>query len=139
MKKFLFRLDRVLEYRRMNVDLEKTRLGVLERQMEALVAMRAQLDEDFRRQVSEVAMDPQERLAFGEYAQFLKVELSRLEAQRLRKAAELNEQRDKYVAATQKLEVLERLKSKQFNDWEFAANKEVDDLAMDSFLSRWRA
>lgn len=139
MKRFLFRLDRVLEYRRMNADLEKTRLGVLERQMETLLAMRLRLDEEFQRQQAEVAMDPQERIAFGEYAQFLKIELSRLEAQRLRKAGELDEQRQKYVAATQKLEVLVRMKSKQFDEWEFAANKEVDDLAMDSFLARWRA
>lgn len=139
MKKFLFRLDRVLEFRRMNVDLEKTRLGVLERQMETLLAMRTRMDEEFQRQQAEVAMDPLERIAFGQYAQFLKVEVSRLEAQRLRKAAEVDEQRKKYVDATQKLEVLERMKSKQFTEWEFSANKEVDDLAMDSFLARWRA
>ena len=54
------------------------------------------------------------------------------------KQLEVDAQRQRYVLANQAAEVLDRVKSKQRKDWDLQLGKELDGLAMDSFLSRWK-
>lgn len=137
MKRFAFRLERVLDLRRMEADMEQNKLAALEVEMEKLRDRLRSLADAYQHQVSVVSTDPYERRQLNDYrlrfeSTHRQVEADLAQGQR---AAEV--QRAQYIAARQKVEVLEKVKHKQKEDWEKQLQKELDDMAMDSFLARW--
>lgn len=138
MKKFQYRLQKVLEYRKMQADVEEGKLAARRRELELLRGRRAEMEEAWLAVRGGVHADPMERAALSSYRQDYEVRRRKLEQDMHQKAQEVDAQLGVYVRAKQKSEVLEKVKLKQHDDWEKAFQKELDELAMDSFLSRWK-
>lgn len=137
MKRFQFRLERVLDLRRMEADLEKNKLAALEMEMEKLRDRLRSLADAYQHQVSVVSTDPYERSQLTDYRLRFESTHRQVEADLAQRERAAETQRAQYLAARQKVEVLEKVKRKQREDWERQLQKELDDMAMDSFLSRW--
>jgi len=117
--------------------MEQNKLAALESEIEKLHDQLRSLADAYQHQVSVVSTDPDERAQLTQYR--LRFETAQRQAEsdlaQCRRAADL--QRARYVAARQKVEVLEKVKRKQREDWERELQKELDEMAMDSFLARW--
>ncbi len=137
MKKFAFRLERVLAYRRAQAGAEKAKLSVIEAEFVARCNALEQLNADFAQEVRDVLPSPPARAELGRYRMLVETQRLTLAARIAEKKAEVGRQRDRYVEANQAAEVLEKVKSKQRKDWDQQLIKELDSLAMDSYLSRW--
>ncbi len=137
MKRFEFRLARVLDLRRMEAEMEANNLARLEGEMEKLHDRLRELADAYQHQVSIVSTDPLERAALGQY---------RVDSESRKRAAEtriraqeqaISAQRALYQVAKQRVEVLERVKKRQRGEWDRQFQKELDDMALDSYLARW--
>lgn len=138
MKKFTFRLERVLEYRKLQADIEEGKLARLRRESEALATRQAELDSAWKMAQAAASAQPEERVWLSAYRRDYEHRRAKLTLERTRKNQELAAQQAVWVAAKQRAEVLAKVKAKQYQEWERGFQKELDDLAMDSFLARWK-
>lgn len=138
MKRFSFPLERVLVYRRSQADLEKAKLAALETQLSELRRQQMELQDAFRNEVAQVGANPQARAELGRYRMVVETQSMRLAKRFSEIQAQVLAQRDQYIKANQAAEVLVKVKDKQKKSWEHEMQKELDSLAMDSYLSRWK-
>jgi flagellar export protein FliJ len=137
MKKFDFRLERVLELRRLEADLEQARLAAQENNLDSLRRQITQLDDDYCRERDATSGNPLEREQLNWFRQAYESRRRQAEAEVHAQEQRLARQREATIAARQKVEVLEKVKQKQRKDWERQLQKELDEAAMDSFLAKW--
>ncbi|WP_031500657.1 hypothetical protein [Bryobacter aggregatus] len=138
MKRFAFRLERILSYRRAMADLEHARLQRIENEVASRRANLERLNVDFAMEVARASPDSPSRAELGRYRRFVEAERIRLRTRIAEKEVELRQQREIYNRANQGAEVLNKVKLKQKKIWESELQKELDSLAMDSYLSRWK-
>ncbi len=138
MKRFAFRLERVLAYRTAQVGVEKAKLSAVEAELQARRQALEDVNADFAREVRDVFPTPPARTELGRYRLLVESERIAHDARIIEKQVEVDAQRQRYVLANQAAEVLNKVKSKQRKDWEQQLGKELDGLAMDSYLSRWK-
>ncbi len=138
MKRFQFPLERVLRFRRTQAEVEQAKLTKLETEMSQLRQKRSEVVEAFRTEVQRVGADSRERLELGRYRMVVETQLLRLDQSIAEKAKQVAAQKNLYVKAKQAAEVLDKVKDKQYKNWEKDLQKELDALAMDSYLSRWK-
>ena len=138
MKRFMFRLERVLAYRTAQLGVEKAKLSAVESELQARRQALEAVNADFAREVKDVFPTPPARTELGRYRMLVESERIVLGARIAEKQLEVDAQRQRYVLANQAAEVLDRVKSKQRKDWDLQLGKELDGLAMDSYLSRWK-
>lgn len=138
MKRFNFPLERVLKFRRTQADIEKAKLAAIEGELKKIRAEIESLAQSFADEVKSVAATPTARAELGRYRMVVEHQTLKLTEKLHAKQAELEQQRLLYTRANQAAEVLEKVKTKQKQGWERELQKELDDLAMDSFLARWK-
>lgn len=138
MKKFQFSLERVLKFRRTQADAEKARLTAKESELAAARQELATLIEAFQQEVRNVAPNPADRAELGRYRVVVETQAIRVNQKIQEKQVEVARQRELYVKANQAAEVLTKVKEKHKKTWEVELQKELDSLAMDSFLARWK-
>jgi hypothetical protein len=138
MKRFQFPLERVLRYRRSQADLERAKLSRLEGEMAKLRRQRQDLIEGFQAEVRQAGASSLQRLELGRYRMVVERQAQRLDQAIGEKAQQVAGQREVYLKANQAAEVLQKVKGKQYLNWEKELAKELDALAMDSYLSRWK-
>jgi flagellar biosynthesis chaperone FliJ len=138
MKRFHFSLERVLTYRRSQADIEKAKLAALESQLTAIREELATLNEAFQREVRIVAAHPTDRAELGRYRMVVETQTLRLNQRIAEKQTQILNQRALYMKANQASEVLTKVKDKQRKTWDQQLQKELDSLAMDSYLARWK-
>ncbi len=138
MKRFLFPLHRVLLYRRTQADLEKARLVTLEAELSQLRHQLDTLNQSFQNELRIVLPNPQARTELGRYRMVVETQALQLNRQITGKQSEIAKQNELYVKANQAAEVLTKLKDRQKHNWDQDLQKELDSLAMDSYLSRWK-
>lgn len=138
MKRFEFRLERVLAYRRAQAGVEKAKLSTAESELQTRSRALDDVNANFAHEVETVLATPPARAELGRYRRLVEAERSVLSARIAEKKIEVEVQRQSYLKANQASEVLERVKSKQRAEWERQLQKELDSLAMDSYLSRWK-
>ena len=141
MKKFEFRLGRVLEWRRRQAELEELKLTQLLAEAQRLEDARRALEETRLQSQREIVTNPspsaQDLWLLRDYLsdakrqehgllQQLAEQLRRVEAQRLRT-----------MEARQRREALEKLKQGRYDEWRREAEKEMESLASEAFLARW--
>lgn len=141
MKRFVFRLESVLRWRRSQFEHEQNRLRELAAERDRIRLRLRELDEDRRRQEHEL-------LASGVLSG---AELSALDAWRQRQRAErerceqalgeaerrVAEQRERLLAARRRLRLLEKLKERRYAEWQAEADREMEALAAECHLARW--
>ncbi|MEZ5353653.1 MAG: hypothetical protein R2762_13525 [Bryobacteraceae bacterium] len=146
MKKFQFPLERLLEFRRLQEEMERARMlrlaaeiGQIEQQRSELARVEGRAADDVRRATaagSFPVVAPLSALpAFRERVRRLD---RRMESQK----AELTRQMDAQTAllrqARQRSEVLERCREKAFEQWRAAMEHEMENLAGELHLAKWK-
>ncbi len=141
MTRFHFRLQKVLEWREKQLELEEARF---QRQMAevaeidgaraALQAAEFDAEMEIRRGGSVLG---QELAALSGYRRFAHLRMSQLAADRAQAVSRLSEQERTMMEARRRCRLLERLKQRRLAEWESARDKELDEMAAESYLARW--
>jgi hypothetical protein len=136
MKRFEFRLDRVAAWREEQLELEESRLHLLQGELQHLEARRAALDSEeaasahaLVRAASLTAEDLHREDRFRRYA------ARERELIALKKTAterSINEQRARVLEARKKLELLKRLRAKRLAAWTADLDRELEQQAADA-------
>ena len=141
MKQFEFRLQRVLELRSQQADIERTRLqslangrARLARDRGSLLQQQGRAATDLRNAQSVFGSDLGAVAAYDRYVQkrrlILDKQLAQIEQQITVQSAALRE-------AERKVKLLEKLKERKLVEWTTERDKELEALAAESYLARF--
>jgi flagellar export protein FliJ len=142
MKRFEFRLARVRDFRRQQLEVEEAKL-------EVLLAERKQLDAESARLEREVSgtrqslmvtgsVEAQELIAADRYLRHLGEEAKRQAAKMADWQERARQQEEAMVAARRRVRLLEKLEAKQFALWTAEADREQENLSAELYLARWK-
>lgn len=142
MTSFVFRLERILHWRRSALSIEQARLENLRVQARAVETARAQLERDRELRQREIVngneVSGKELLqldAFREWAARQHVALGERAASLY---AAIEGQAARVLAADRALRLLERLKERRREAWTAQENRELEALAGESAVAQWR-
>jgi flagellar export protein FliJ len=141
MKRFEFRLDRVRDFRRQQLELEETKL-------ERLHAEHRELDAEFLRLENEAAgtrsslmvttsAEGRELMPADRYLRHLADARKRHDQKVAGFQVRLRKQQEAVLEARRRLRLIEKLEAKQLRDWKAEADREQEKLSAELFLARW--
>jgi len=141
MTAFRFRLERVLEWRRTQLELAEARfkqqaaaLGALDRMRAETEASGIRAEIEVRRQSRVAGRDLE---ALGHFRLRVKSEETRIAGLRVAAAAEYAVRQKGMLEARRRVRLLERLRERRLAEWEEARDRELEELASESYLARW--
>ncbi len=141
MRRFQFRLQSVLEWRLVQLDLEEAKLQVLfgERRridatIESLTAGRIEAE---RAVAFAATVEAEQLYALEAHKRYVARETARLREERTGCEKRIAAQRERVLKAERDLRLLERLKQHRWTEWETAFNREQGVFVAEAFLSRW--
>ncbi len=140
MKKFAFRLERLLQWRVIEKEHEEGRLQALFGELERLDAARATLErnaEAAEKSVVRPDVLTEELLALSGYRRFTadqKLKLLRLRADL---ETRIDAQRRLLVEAERKVEALTQMRDEKKATWRGQADKEQEELVSELVIGRW--
>lgn len=141
MNAFRFRLDRVLEWRRKQLDAEEEKVRLRAAAVDAVDRERAELEAasisaeiEVRRRDGVTGAD---LAALDHFRRHARAEEHRLESRRAECARELAAQQAAMLEARRRCRLLERLKERRWSEWKAASDRELDQAAAESYLARW--
>jgi len=141
MRNFRFSLERILSWRRTELQAEEARLAALFTERSRLDARRAEIRDAregaSRRLWASGAVDGSELESLQGYRQRLEKELVAVDRRRAQSGEQIAMQQARLVDAHRRVRLLEKLKSRRFGEWQAAWQREVDNLASEAFLARW--
>jgi flagellar FliJ protein len=142
MKPFRFALQRILEFRASRVEEEERKLAALQEELAALDHAIEQVEQSREQSARSMAAAAQ---AKGEDLRALTHFYSRLDRERAALdekksscAQRLARQRQSYTEARREHRLLEKLREKQMAEWTREAGREVDKVAGELYLARWK-
>jgi len=141
MKTFRFPLQRVLEWRALQLRVEEEKLAALQQQLASLLALREKLSAERNRSQAHLFASGtaagsdlqtwalyQARLV--KQQELLKTQMAQCEKLTL-------EQRQRLFKARTDHRVLERLKERRWRQWVYLNDREQEDTAAEVYLSKW--
>jgi hypothetical protein len=139
MKAFRFRLERVLEWRRLQLEMEENRLQL---QMAAL----AELDRTGAElEAAAIGAELQVRAwsplsgrdlgSLSGFRRYVQNEERTLAERRARSQRELGEQEAAMLEARRRCRLLERLRERQWAEWQATGDRELEQFATESYLA----
>ena len=141
MKAFRFSLQRVLEWRAVQLRTEEEKLSALQHQLGSLLIRDKELQASLVK--SELELRSRLLIPAVEIAA-LSGFRKRIEAQRrdLRVACfkverEIDAQRKKLLDARRDHRMLEKLREKKYAEWTYLNDRELESVAADAFLAQW--
>ena len=141
MKTFRFPLQRVLEWRALQLRVEEEKLAGLQQQLASLLQTREKLAAERNRSESHLF---ESGTAAGADLQSWALYQARLVKQQELLAMQLAqceklvaEQRQRLLKARTDHRVLERLKERRWRQWVYLNDREVEDTAAEVYLSKW--
>ncbi len=141
MKKFSFGLQHVLEWRGEQVESEKIKLRRLFDERHALEAAGQLLDgeqaEEERNVRSQANLEAQQLSALDAFRRHVRNEKLRLAGQIADCGRRIGEQRQRLLDARRQFRLLERMKQRQWEEWNHALASETDALAAETHLGQW--
>lgn len=141
MRKFQFRLERVLGWRRTQLELEEHKLKTLAAEMDAIERRRAQLALDRtlaeRHVLAEPRLDGSLLEAHAAYLAGLSLQEQRLERVRQEQEQRIASQHQRVLEARRRCRLLERLRARALADWQAEADRELENTATELYLARW--
>jgi flagellar export protein FliJ len=143
MNAFRFPLEKVLAWRRTQLEIEQAEF----RRRAAAVAdidhRRAELDAAAVRAETQVrewkTLDGRDLQALGRFRQSLHEREKRLVEERAQCEQRLGEQRGAMLEARRRCRLLERLRERRQAEWSEAAAREIETFAADAYLAKWPA
>jgi flagellar export protein FliJ len=139
-KKFAFRLERLLQWRTLEREQEEGRLQALFSELEQLDAARRALERNAE-SAEESVLRPdvltEERQALDGYRRFVTNERKRLLGLRGELETRIEKQRLVLVEAERKVEALSRMRDDKKAEWRVELDKEQEDLVSELVVARW--
>lgn len=141
MKKFSFGLDRVRQWRAEQVESEQFKLRRLFDERHALEAAGALLDRERAEAEKNVRLqtilDAQQLGALDSFRLYVKSENLRLAGRIVDCDHRIAEQRQRLLDLRRQFRLLERMKQREWDDWNRALTRETDGLAAEVHLAQW--
>jgi flagellar export protein FliJ len=141
MKSFHFPLQRVLDWRGLQLRGEEERLAGFQRKLASLIHREKALTAAQARSESAVLdsplMEGSELRALSGFQMRVKREREILKANKAQCEAQIAEQRARLLKARKDCRVLEQLKEKRHRTWMYLGDREVEDTAAESYISSW--
>ena len=143
MKRFQFPLESVQKLRLRQLETEESRLAPMYRELETIEETGRQIQLEISRESMRVA-DPALALRsfdleiFDRYRQFAARRAVQLQRQEQNCRQRIEEQLDRVREAKRKHELLEKLRLRELADWQARLNKELDALADEVFIAKWK-
>ena len=139
MRSFQFPLQRALDWRRMQLEVEESRFKQQTARLAELDRTRAELEAaGIRTEVQVRDWDP---LAGGDlgalanYREYVKKRDQAIAVRRRECCRELEEQERAMLETRRRCRLLDRLRGRRYAEWLAAADREVEQLAAESFLA----
>jgi hypothetical protein len=141
MTNFRFSLQKALDLRRLQLELEESKF----RQQAAALAELDRLGEEMRTQCARAENQVREGgsavgrdlAALGDFRRYAQAKEKELAKRRMEGEKALVELRQAMLEARRRCLLLEKLKERRQADWDKALNRELEELANESFLARW--
>ena len=141
MNAFRFRLDRVLEWRRTQLEAEESgfrreaaALSDLDRQRAELQASGVKAEIEVRQART---VTGRELAALGAFRLLVRAREADIASRRAERVKSMDAQRAALLGAQRRCRLLERLRERRREDWRLAGDKETEDLASETYLAQW--
>jgi flagellar export protein FliJ len=141
MKSFRFPLQRVLDWRSLQLRTEEEKLAGLQQKLAALIHREQALSSAQVRSESAVlglpSLDGSDLRALTGFQVRIKSERAVLKAGQAQCEGQIAEQFKRLLKARKDCRVLEKLKEKRHRAWSYVSDREVEDTAAESYISQW--
>jgi flagellar export protein FliJ len=141
MKRFEFRLDRVRDVRRQQLELEESKLERLHAERRELTAESSRLDSEAARTRGSLmvttSVEGRELVAADKYLHHLADMRKRHDEKVNAWKARALEQQEAVLEARRRVRLMEKLEAHQLRDWKTEADREQENLSSELFLARW--
>src|SRR5579883_1149006 len=141
MKSFRFSLQRVLEWREVQLRTEEERLSSLQQQLSGLLIRDKELQASLVRSEMELRTRPLipavEIAAITGFRKRVEDQRRQLRAACFKVERDIDAQRNKLLQARRDHRMLEKLREKRLAEWAYLHDRELEDVAADSFLAQW--
>jgi flagellar export protein FliJ len=141
MRTFCFRLQSVLQWRVLQLELEESRLQALfdeRREIDGKLDEWRRARVEAEREVLGLASVEGDTLrALEQHRARVVRETERLGRRRADCEARIEAQRERVLKAERDLRLLERLRDRRLAEWRVTSDREQEALATESFLARW--
>lgn len=141
MLRFKFRLETVLGWRRLHLELEETKLQRLFEELRQVDLAEDRLDAEKadadRAVLYSASVKAQDLAALDRHRLHVAREKERLRKERADCRRRITAQQQQVVKAERDVRLLEKLRERRLADWQTAADREQEALASELFLARW--
>ena len=141
MRRFHFRLESVLDWRRLHLELEETRLQRLFEELRRIDLAEDRLNTEKTAAERAVLYAPSVEAAELEALETHRAHVAREKERLGRERADCQRriaaQRERLLKAERDVRLLEKLREKRVAEWQLAASREQEALAAELFLARW--
>jgi hypothetical protein len=141
MKTFQFPLEKALDWRRIQLELEEVRYKQQVASLAALDRQRAEIEASGIRAEIQVRewrpIAAGDLTALGNFRLHVKSQESDIARRRVEVAQKLADQQKLMLEARRRCRLLERLKERRLSEWTAARDHEIDEIAAESYLARW--
>jgi len=142
MKTFRFPLEKALEWRRIELEIEEARYKQQSAELIALDRRRAEIEASGIRaeiQVREwTPIAAGDLSALGSFRLRVKSDEAEIAGRRAECVRKLVDQQKQMLEARRRCRLLERLKERRLTEWKSACDHELEEIAAESYLSRWQ-
>jgi hypothetical protein len=139
--RFHFPLQTVLEWRQTQLDVEEARLrqrlaalAAVDREQSELASFASRTESDVRSWNPVAGSDLS---ALAGYREHVRAEALRLAGRRAARVREVASQQSAVMEARRRCRLLERLKDRRMAEWKAACDREMDEIAAESYLAQW--
>jgi hypothetical protein len=141
MTNFRFPLKRILDWRRVQLELEEARYKQQSAELVALDRARAEMEASGIRAEAEVRewnpVAGEDLGALSAFRQQVKKREAQIAARRADCSRKLAEQQRVMLEARRRCRLLERLEERKLAEWRAAREHELNELASESYLAKW--
>lgn len=141
MKSFHFPLERVLAWRRAELEAQHMRLGALIAEQQRLEAARAKVvnarPAAQRRLLGAAQLDGIDLAALAAYHRRLQTEKEEIERRTAGCRERIAAQQKSLTAAHRRVRLLEKLRERRLTEWRDEWNRETENFASEAHLTRW--
>ena len=142
MKRFEFKLARVRDFRRQQLEVEEAKLEVLRAERQALEAGSLRLVNEAAETRNALRatrpVEAQELVAADRYLHYLAAEEKRQAAKMAEWQQRTATQQQAMLEARRRLRLLEKLEEKQLRMWKEEVDREQENLSAELYLARWK-
>jgi len=141
MKAFQFRLQRVLEWRRLLLEREEIELqhqlaalAEIDRARQAILGAKDRAEAEMRALPDLSGAD---LAALDAFRDLVEKRVAEIALQRADREKQVAAQRAAMLEARRRYRLLERLKERRLEEWRAAGEKELENLAADAYTAQW--